>query len=326
MPGKKAHGNFTKRKYYCILMTGELHFTRTRIAPTPSGYLHLGNVLSCVITVAWARKTGASILLRIDDLDRERYQPRYVQDIFDTLHFLDLPWDEGPRNLADLEGHYSQVHRLPLYQEALLALGNKGPVYTCTCSRSTVHGVTTNSAYPGTCRNKYYPLDAEHANWRLYTGDSKHLEIRTLPQGTVTTTLPPSMEDFVVRKKDGLPAYQLTSIVDDLHFGVDLIVRGADLWPCTIAQHYLAAQLPDNDFHQTSFFHHALVTNADGVKLSKSAGDTSIQSLRKEGLTPAAIYGLLGKTLGLQEVAHNWETLAEQLPDLMHQSHSIDGV
>lgn len=307
-------------------MTGELHFNKTRIAPTPSGFLHLGNVLSFVITVAWARKTDASILLRIDDLDRERYQPRYVQDIFDTLDFLELTWDEGPRSLVDFERHYSQVHRLPLYQEALKALENNGPVYTCTCSRSTIHGVTTNSAYPGTCRNKYYPLDAAQANWRLYTGDSPPLKIRTLPQGTVTTTLPPSMEDFVVRKKDGLPAYQLTSIVDDLHFGVDLIVRGVDLWPCTVAQHYLASLLPDNAFHQAAFFHHALVKNADGVKLSKSAGDTSIQSLRKEYNNPAAIYGLLGRTLGLQEAAHNWETLAAQLPDLLRLPHNFDGV
>ncbi|WP_162915655.1 glutamate--tRNA ligase family protein [Paraflavitalea soli] len=305
-------------------MAGELHFNRTRIAPTPSGFLHLGNVLSFVITVAWARKTGASILLRIDDLDRERYQPRYVQDIFDTLYFLELPWDEGPRDLTDFEQHYSQVHRLPLYQEALQVLGNHGPVYTCTCSRSTIHGVTTNSAYPGTCRNKYYPLDTAQANWRLYTGDSKPLEIRTLPQGTMTTTLPPSMEDFVVRKKDGMPAYQLTSIVDDLHFGVDLIVRGADLWPCTIAQHYLASQLPANSFHQTAFFHHALLTNAAGAKLSKSAGDTSIQSLRKGHNNSSAIYGLLSRTLGLQEQAHNWETLAEQLPDMLHQPHGIN--
>lgn len=301
-------------------MTGDLHFTRTRIAPTPSGYLHLGNVLSFVITAAWARKTGAAILLRIDDLDRERYQPYYVQDIFDTLHFLEIPWDEGPRDLTDFEQHYSQVHRLPLYKAALQALQENELVYTCTCSRSSLPPAT-DSAYPGTCRNKYYPLDAVHTNWRLYTGERPEMMIRTLPVGMVTTTLPVSMQDFVVKKKDGFPAYQLASLVDDGHFGVDLIIRGADLWPSTIAQHYLAARLPHNHFHTTSFFHHALLTGADGAKLSKSAGDTSIQSLRKQGHTPAAIYNLLSSMLGLSEPAHNWQALEAQLPELLYRPY-----
>lgn len=306
------------------MTTGEVLFTRTRIAPTPSGYLHLGNVLSFVITVAWARKTGAAILLRIDDLDRERYQSHYVQDIFDTLRFLDIPWDEGPRDLTEFEQHYSQVHRLPLYREALATLQEKGPVYTCTCSRSTLQPTAGGNAYPGTCRNKYYPLDMDKANWRLYTGERREMIIRTLPQGTVTTTLPAAMQDFIVKKKDGFPAYQLTSLVDDLHFGVDLIIRGADLWPSTIAQHYLASRLAAGQFQSIGFFHHALLTGADGAKLSKSAGDTSIQSLRKQGYKPAAIYTLLGNRLHLQEPAHNWETLAAQLPELLYRPYTED--
>lgn len=302
-------------------MASDLHFTRTRIAPTPSGYLHLGNVLSFVITAAWARKTGAAILLRIDDLDRERYQSHYVQDIFDTLHFLDIPWDEGPRDMSDFEQHHSQVHRLPLYKAALQALQENGPIYTCTCSRSTLQHTAVNNAYPGTCRNKYYPLNADNANWRLYTGERPALSINSLKQGMITTTLPASMQDFVVKKKDGFPAYQLTSIVDDLHFGVDLIVRGADLWPSTIAQHYLAGLLPANHFHTTRFFHHALLTGTDGTKLSKSAGDTSIQSLRKQGHSPATIYTLLSSLLGLPEPAYNWQMLAAQLPELLYLSY-----
>lgn len=301
-------------------MSEGFHFTRTRIAPTPSGYLHLGNVLSFVITVAWARKTGAKVLLRIDDLDRDRYQPQYVQDIFDTLDFLELPWDEGPRSLPDFEQHYSQVHRLPLYEETLQALQHNGPVYSCTCSRSALQTTTTTTnAYPGTCRHKYYPLDLEQANWRLYTGNDTPITIKTLPQGTITTTLPASMQDFVVKKKDGFPAYQLASIVDDLHFGVDLIIRGADLWPSTIAQHYLAAQLPTNSFHTISFFHHALLTGANGSKLSKSAGDTSIQHLRKQGYTAAAVYSLLGEQLGIQEPVGDWQMLSGGLDGLLYK-------
>ena len=317
-------GEWWGKSLIIVSMTGTLYFTRTRIAPTPSGFLHLGNVLSFVITVAWARKTGAKVLLRIDDLDRDRYQPPYVQDIFDTLDFLELPWDEGPRNLNDFEQQYSQVHRLPLYQEALQALQHNGPVFSCTCSRSALQAATVISgAYPGTCRHKYYPLDLEQANWRLYTGNTTPIIIKTLSQDTITTTLPASMQDFVVRKKDGFPAYQLSSIVDDLHYGVDLIIRGADLWPSTIAQHYLAAQLPANGFHNISFFHHALLTGGNGSKLSKSAGATSIQYLRKQGYTAAAVYGLLSEQLGIEEPAGDWQTLSSQLDGLLGVSTQV---
>src|ERR1700761_6754186 len=95
------------------------HFNKTRIAPTPSGFLHLGNVLSFAITAVIAEKTNAKILLRIDDLDRDRVNKQYVQDIFDTLNFLEIPWDGGPRNFGEYESEYSQVHRMGLYQRVL---------------------------------------------------------------------------------------------------------------------------------------------------------------------------------------------------------------
>lgn len=295
-------------------MSEPLSFNRTRIAPTPSGFLHLGNVWSFVLTVALARRTGARVLLRIDDLDRERYQPVYVQDIFDTLNFLELPWDEGPRDLKEFEATYSQVHRMPLYREALEVLAHEGKVFGCTCSRSALQNMP---AYPGTCRDKRYALDMPQANWRLTTDAQALVTINTLTTGIMTTTLPASMQDFVVRKKDGFPAYQLSSTIDDLHFGVDLIVRGADLWPSTLAQLYLATRLPANSFHTIAFFHHTLLTGANGHKLSKSAGDTSIQFLRKEGYSRAAVYGLLGKMLGIAEPVDDWYSLAEQLPELL---------
>src|ERR1700722_17238392 len=97
-------------------------FNRTRIAPTPSGYLHLGNVLSFALTAALARRTGAGILLRIDDLDRGRVSKDYVEDIFETLRFLEIPWDEGPRDFIDYQRVYTQLRRMQLYQEALQQL------------------------------------------------------------------------------------------------------------------------------------------------------------------------------------------------------------
>src|ERR1700719_4550756 len=97
-------------------------FRKTRIAPTPSGFLHLGNVLSFAITAALARRTGARILLRIDDLDSQRSAPEFVQDIFDTLRYLEIPWDEGPRDYGEYASQYSQLHRMDLYNRALETL------------------------------------------------------------------------------------------------------------------------------------------------------------------------------------------------------------
>jgi glutamyl/glutaminyl-tRNA synthetase len=121
--------------------------------------------------------------------------------------------------------------------------------------------------------------------------------------------LPPEMRDFVVLKKNGFPAYQLTSLVDDIHYGVDMIVRGDDLWPSTLAQHCLSFPLEAAGFREIAFYHHALLPGDGGVKLSKSSGDTSIRFLRQSGLTPADIYSLILRKLGIEGKVHGWEEL-----------------
>ncbi|MBS1567707.1 MAG: tRNA glutamyl-Q synthetase, partial [Bacteroidetes bacterium] len=268
------------------------HYNKTRLAPTPSGYLHLGNALSFAITADLARRTGAKVLLRIDDLDRERMEKAYVEDIFETLRFLGIDWEEGPQDFHAFETRYSQLHRMPLYNEALQKLKAGGHVYACTCSRSQVLRQNPDGIYPGTCRHKNIPLDTPDASWRLHTEAAGDITVYTPSGETITAQLPPSMHDFIVRKKDEFPAYQLSSVVDDVHFGIDLIVRGEDLWDSTLAQLYLASLLDLNDFTGSSFYHHPLLTTADGEKLSKSAGATSIQWLRAEGKTASEVYAL----------------------------------
>jgi len=285
-------------------------FNKTRLAPTPSGFLHLGNVLSFAITVAIAAKTGAKILLRIDDLDRDRVNREYVQDIFDTLNFLEIPWDEGPRNYNEYESEYSQLHRMELYQNALLQLKASGQVFACACSRAKVRRNSGDDVYPGTCRDKAIPLNAKEVNWRLKTNGAQEVQVNSLQEGLFKTTLPANMQDFIILKKDGFPAYQLTSVIDDLHFGVDLIVRGQDLWPSTLAQIYLSSQLKADDFQNCTFHHHALLTEASGVKLSKSAGDTSVKYLRGLGKKPVEVYTEIGKMSGFKEQVNNWWELA----------------
>jgi glutamyl/glutaminyl-tRNA synthetase len=285
-----------------------ISFKRTRIAPTPSGFLHIGNILSFVITVSMAQKTGASVLLRIDDLDRERIDKRYVQDIFDTLAFLSIPWNEGPKNVSAYEQEYSQVHRLPLYNKMLQELKEGGYVFGCDCSRSMLSG---SEVYPGTCRNKNISLDTHNINWRLYT-DNKPVTMNT-ESGIRYRTLPAAMQDFVIRKKDGFPAYQLASVCDDIYFDVDLVVRGEDLLPSTIAQLHLAALLTKNSFGDSTFYHHQLLKGNSEMKLSKSAGATSVQFLRAQGKTAADIYTMIAHRLGIPETISDWQTLADHM-------------
>ena len=279
-----------------------MNFSRTRIAPTPSGYLHLGNVFSFAVTAALAERTGAKTLLRIDDLDQQRVTQEYIRDIFGTLHYLSIPWQEGPADADDFTQHYSQLHRMPLYESTLEQLRNSGQVYACACSRSQL-----TAAKPCNCQN--IPLDQPGVSWRLRTDHSIPLTVQTLSGIPVQTMLPLSMKEFVVRKKDGFPAYQLSSVADDDHYRADLIVRGQDLWDSTLAQLYLARLLPGSSFPNNIFFHHALLTDDPGRKLSKSAGDTSIRYLRNEGRQPEEIYALIAARMGLPS-ARDYRELA----------------
>jgi len=264
----------------------------TRIAPTPSGFLHVGNILSFAITSALAQKSNTKVLLRIDDLDQARANEEYIQDVFDTLNYLEIPWDVGPTDTQDFRDNWSQTHRMELYHGALDKLCDKGLVFACTCSRQQI-----KNSEPCTCLEKHIPLDTENAAWRLITG-TKELEIRDYNGDIIQTALSQEMQNFIIRRRDGVPAYQLASVVDDLHYNIDLIVRGQDLWSSTIAQHELALALDERRFNQIKFYHHPLLTEASGQKLSKSAGSTSIKYLREHGKSPSDIYAMIERMLG----------------------------
>jgi glutamyl/glutaminyl-tRNA synthetase len=283
-----------------------IHFNKTRIAPTPSGFLHLGNVLSFAITAALAEKTGAKMLLRIDDLDQARVNKLYLEDIFDTLNFLEIPWDEGPRSAKEFEDSYSQLHRMAMYREALRRLADEGRVFACTCSRRKL-----NNAESCTCFNRQIPLTTENASWRLSTADSLELTVKNFGGKIINTVLPGEMHNFIVKKKDGFPAYQLTSVIDDLFYGVDFIVRGEDLWPSTLAQQLLASALGKDNFWNITFCHHPLLMEVPGKKLSKSAGATSVKYLRESGKSPGDVYQLIASMMGVEEPVANWRQLGE---------------
>ncbi|WP_295768571.1 glutamate--tRNA ligase family protein [uncultured Mucilaginibacter sp.] len=281
---------------------------KTRIAPTPSGYLHLGNALSFVLTATLAKQSGAGILLRIDDMDKERVRDEYIQDVFDTLDFLEIAYTEGPLNLHDFKSNWSQQQRMYLYNDALKQLEEEGNVFACTCSRLQLQNYQT---YPGTCEPLNASLSSLNAAWRLKTENSEPVLMLTWPSGKVVCYLPPEMQSFVVRKKDERPSYQLSSLCDDIHFGVDLIVRGQDLFASTVAQQYLAQQLGYSLFKESVFYHHPLINEANGNKLSKSAGATSVKYLRENGYKKNDVLNQMGEYLKLNGNYSSWQQLGE---------------
>lgn len=287
-------------------------FTRTRIAPTPSGFLHIGNVLSFVITAALAEKYGAKILLRIDDLDQQRVNREYVEDIFNTLNFLEIPWHEGPRNYDEYQNEWSQLHRIDHYNQLLGQLKDSGDLFACTCSRSQIRALSSDESYQGTCLKKSLAFEAPDCSWRLKTDSQQVITIHQLAGNNIIASLPADVRHFVVRKKDGFPAYQLASVADDMQFGVDLVIRGRDLWSSTLAQLYLAGRLGADAFLKTTFHHHALVANPSGAKLSKSAGDTSIQALRKRGKKRKDIFNQIAGAVGVNDQVNNWLELGSR--------------
>lgn len=219
---------------------------RTRIAPTPSGYLHVGNLVNFLIVARIAEERDARVLLRIDDLDQDRIRSRYIDDIFRTLAWLGIAWDEGPRSSADVE-EWSQRSRLDTYIAARDRLLEKpDDFFVCTCSRTRMSAADSCG-----CEGSPDTLEAGHSTLRM----------RTDQHGCP-----------VIWRRDGLPAYHLASVIDDTLFDVDLVVRGEDLRESTEIQRLLAGHLSESTFPQATVLHHDVVSDANGAKLSKSAG------------------------------------------------------
>lgn len=284
-----------------------MKFAKTRIAPTPSGFLHLGNAYSFLLTKVLAEKHGAKILLRIDDLDRERYRQEYVQDILDTLDFLEIQIHQGPGSVAEFESQWTQQERMPLYYKALEQLQLSKLLFSCTCTRNQILQIDPRGIYLGQCMDRRMPLEKNDAAWRINTLDADFLEYISYPASPKSALIPEEASCYVVRKKDKNPAYQLCSLIDDIHFEVDLIVRGQDLFPSTLAQLDLARILGKEGFAKTTFFHHPLVKGPTEKKLSKSAGAYSIRQLRQDGKSLREVFQMLGKSLGFQEEIHTFQ-------------------
>lgn len=262
---------------------------RSRLAPTPSGYLHAGNAINFAITAALTCAAHGSLGLRIDDLDAQRVRPEYIEDIFDTLSWLGIAYDTGPENTSEA-ARMSQSHRVQRYIRLIEALIEKGKVYACTCSRREVEERTGNMVYDGHCRNAGHAITAETI--LRFALSERPIEVHDIVRGTMRIDLQTAAGDPVIRRRDGLPAYHIASLADDLDQQMNLIVRGEDLLPSTATQLVIADALGGTGraFIAAHFLHHGLATAEDGRKLSKSQGDSPLRARRLAGESPRDLY------------------------------------
>ncbi|OON69803.1 glutamate--tRNA ligase family protein [Hymenobacter sp. CRA2] len=261
-----------------------------RLAPTPSGYLHLGNAVNFVLTWLLVRRSGGQLHLRIDDLDRNRLRRPYLESIFRTIEWLGLDYDHGPSGPDDFLRHHSQLLHLPEYNTLLRRLRLRaGLLHASTRSR------TQDAEVPA-------DLDTPGVAWRTPVPPNTEISFADAWQGPVSVALDRAMPDFVLRKKDAVAAYQLASIADDLRLGTTLIVRGLDLLPSTAAQLWLARQLPETaafNADRIQFLHHPLLPGADGRKLSKSQQQPLDRGIMGAAAGPRPVYEAVAQLLGL---------------------------
>lgn len=300
---------------------------RLRLAPTPSGLLHIGNGVNFALTAAWAHALQGELLLRIDDLDSARVRGEYYNDIDNTMQWMGL--DRMGQVFA--KASY-QANRLARYKEVLDSLRQNDLVYACTCSRNQIRAQQEEAGgdinhYPGTCREAGIPLDAPNVNWRLKLEEGGVEVAWTEGLGKGETQSARLSSDFVIRQRNGRPSYQLASVVDDIDMGITHIVRGKDLWNSTIMQLVLAKALPesafpdledspfsapheargatpqsDGTFAKTRFWHHDLVVDLQGRKLSKSDGDSSLRYMRDRRWGSDIVYREAGLLMDVAQV------------------------
>lgn len=274
---------------------GQKHGTyRGRIAPSPTGYLHLGHARTFWIAQERVRAGGGKMILRVEDLDGPRCRPEFVRAIEEDLKWFGFAWDEGP-GAGGETGPYVQSQRMGFYRAAFEQLKETGRVFPCVCSRrdilgalSAPHAGDEEPVYPGTCRARA-ASDALVSGaggrmaWRFRVPDGEVVEFRDSGFGDQRYVAGRDFGDFVVWRGDDFPSYQLACVVDDARMGITEVVRGADLLLSTARQILLYRAM---GLAQPAFHHCALVTDASGERLAKRHEALSLRRLRENGADP----------------------------------------
>lgn len=291
-----------------------------RFAPSPSGRMHLGNAFSCLLAWLSARAAGGRVILRHEDLDPRRCRREYADQIENDLRWLGLDWDEGGSQGGS---RYYQSSRRELYEQYLRILEEKGLVYPCFCTRadlhaaSAPHGADGTPIYSGACRNLTARQRQERAARRSPALRAMVPEeticFQDGLQGPCRLHLQEDCGDFILRRSDGVFAYQLAVVVDDGLMGVNQVVRGRDLLSSTPWQLWLQEQL---GFPHPEYYHVPLLLAADGRRLSKRDGDMDLGALRASGVSPQSLIGKLAFLAGITD--REEALLPEKLIPLFH--------
>lgn len=269
-----------------------------RFAPSPTGRMHAGNVYAALMAWLIVKSQGGSIVLRIEDLDRERSRACFVDAVMRDFESLGLYWDEGP---------YYQHDRDDAYEEAFRALEDRGLVYPCFCSRADLHAASAphrgeKLVYPGTCRGLTDDERAERAKDKLpamrLAVDGRIVGLVDQIQGPYEQNLAEDCGDFLVKRSDGAFAYQLAVVVDDAAQGITSVVRGVDLLPSTPQQIYLQQLL---GYGQPDYAHIPLLVAERNRRLSKRDHDAALDYLMERYKTPQAIIGHIAWVTGVVE-------------------------
>lgn len=284
---------------------------RGRLAPSPTGCLHLGHARTFWTAFERAKKFRGTLILRNEDLDRSRARPEFVRAFIEDLHWLGIEWQEGC-DIAGPFAPYNQSERMSFYRQALQELRNRGTVYPCLCSRQDVlrsvhapHHGDEEPIYPGTCRPKESsiatPIDNAtgsrgRISWRFKVPDGEGIYFEDLSLGKQNFVAGKDFGDFVVWRHDDVPAYQLAVVVDDSAMRVSEVVRGADLLLSTARQLLLYRAM---GLKAPDFFHCPLLTDEKGARLAKRHDSLSLRALRAAGFSP-------------EEVRARWENLADR--------------
>ncbi len=265
-----------------------------RFAPSPTGRLHLGNLRTALVAWLCARGVGARFVLRIDDLDPDRSRPEHEQRQLADLAALGIDFDGDA---------VRQSERFDRYHAALDQLASDGRTYPCFCTRAEVlaaatapHGPGVEAPYPGTCAR----LSTADARRRIDAGDPHCIRVRAGGarigfDDAILGRVEADVDDFIVRRRDGVPAYNLASPIDESDLHVGEVVRGSDLAPTTPRQLWIADAL---DLHVPTFAHLPLVVGSDGERLAKRHGATDLDALAAHGLDTADVVALLAGSLG----------------------------
>lgn len=275
---------------------------RGRFAPSPTGEMHLGNAWAALLAWLQVRASGGRMVLRIEDLDPDRSREAYIAGVVRDLAWLGLDWDEGEAR-GGLYGPYRQSARRSLYQAALGQLAATDGVYPCYCTRaelaaSAPHAEDGERCYPGTCAQGVAPERQQ--------GRQPALRLRVEPAvisfvdgvyGRIEQNVAASIGDFVVRRSDGVHAYQLAVVVDDAAMQITDVLRGDDLLYSTPRQLLLYQRL---GLTAPRFSHVPLLMDREGRRLSKRHGALSLAALRERGISAAAVIGYLAYWANLQ--------------------------